>query len=206
MDHFTPPPPPPPAFWRRAEHLLNAKLVSKTSDLYHHPDSFYALDVCIHLIKKHTGLQVERVHKQGLNNPKGKNYLIASAAHCRCVVRYEYGGWVIKDNRQTYPVVQLSQHVSGAVYQVGDQFTETPYDRKIAIERERPSHSPAKEHEFPGNEGKTPAPHRQNTVFRIAKINGAKLTDINRNPNLAKATPSKKKQLKKKCTSAVNWV
>ena len=53
------------------------------------------------------------------------------------------------------------QHASGAVYQVGDQFTATRYDRKTTIKRERPSHSPAKEHAFPGNEGESPAPRRQ---------------------------------------------
>ena len=84
----------------------------------------------------------------------------------------------MEDNSRAYPAVSKlshffkTQHVSGAVYQVGDQFTGTWYDRKTAIERDRPSHGPAKEHEFPGNEGKSPAPHKQKTVFSIFKMNG----------------------------------
>ena len=96
---------------------------------------------------------------------------------CRCVGRDEDGRWDIKDNRRTYPVVKLryslnTQHPSGAVYQVGDQFTETRYDKKTTIERERPSHSPAKEHTFPGNEGESPAPRRQKPLFSIFKMSG----------------------------------
>ena len=45
----------------------------------------------------------------------------------------EDGNWVIKDNYWTYPVIKLSQflntqHASGAVYKVGDQFTKTRYE------------------------------------------------------------------------------
>ena len=71
----------------REKQLLYDKSVSRISDLYHHPDGFYAPEVIINLIKKHTGLEVERVHKKGLNNPEGKIYLIAGGKHYACVMR-----------------------------------------------------------------------------------------------------------------------
>ena len=91
---------------RNGQDSFNPRLppsVSQTSDFYHHPDSFYAVDVLINLTKKHTGLE--------------------PGARYRCVVRDVNGNWVIKDNSQTYQVVTLSQflniqHASGAVYQV----------------------------------------------------------------------------------------
>ena len=42
---------------KREEQLLYDKSVSKISDLYHHPDDFYAPNVIINLIKKHTCLE-----------------------------------------------------------------------------------------------------------------------------------------------------
>ena len=66
----------------------------------------------------------------------------------------------IPSSHQVKSILNI-QHASGAVYQVGDQFTETRYDRKAAIKRDRLSHSLAKEHDFPGNEGKSPVPRRQ---------------------------------------------
>ena len=77
----------------------------------------------------------------------------------------------IPSSHQVKSILNI-QHASGAVYQVGDQFTETRYDRKGAIERDRRSHHPANEHEFPGNEGKSPAPRGQKPDVRIFKING----------------------------------
>ena len=81
---------------------------SKISDVYHHPDGFYALDVLINLIQKQTGLGVERVHSEGLDIPEGRLYLIASGAHSRCIVRDEDGRWVIRYNR-TCPAVSIPQ-------------------------------------------------------------------------------------------------
>ena len=63
---------------KREEQLLYDNLASKVSDLYHHPDGFYAQDVLTNVIKKHTDLEVERLYKEGLNNPKVKIYFIIS--------------------------------------------------------------------------------------------------------------------------------
>ena len=88
-------------------------------------------------------------------------------------MRDEDGNWAFKYNYWTYLVIKLTQflntqHASGAVYQVGDQFTKTRYDRDTAIGRERPIRSPATEHALPGTEGKSPAPCRQITDFSIS--------------------------------------
>ena len=121
--------------------------------------------------------QAQRAQKEGLNNPEGKFYLIASGKHFTCVMGDEDGNWVTKDDDRTHPVSELSQFLntqqaSDAVHQVGDQFTVTWYDRKTATGRERPTHSPAKEHELPGNEGKSPAACRQRTDFSIFQLGG----------------------------------
>ena len=92
-----------------------------------------------------------------------------------------------------------TQHASGAVYQVGDQFTETRYDRNTATDRKRPIHSPAKEHEFPGNEGKRPAPRRQRTNFSNFQLGGGQpywgqtKTKPNQNHSAKKKATAKKK-------------
>uniref|UniRef100_A0A6U8MRL3 Uncharacterized protein n=1 Tax=Eutreptiella gymnastica TaxID=73025 RepID=A0A6U8MRL3_9EUGL len=153
---------------KREEQLLYDKSANNIHDLYHHPDGFYALDVMLNLIQKQSGLKVDRVHKEGLSDPKGKIYLIVSGAHYRCVLHDEDGRWVIKDNHRTFPIVNslsqflISQHASSAVYVIGNHFTKN--DLKSTNERERPKHSPVKALENPGEEGKSPAPQRQKTM------------------------------------------
>ena len=142
--------------------------------------------------------------KEVLINPEGKFYIIASGAHYRCAMRDEDGNWVIKDNHQTFPVIKLTQllnakHASGAVYQVGDQFTKTG-------PRERPSHSQAKEDGLSGNEkemkGKAQPPANRKIVkaFSIQ----AKPTGIKQHPNQTKTTHPKRQHPKgKQCPFSV---
>ena len=153
---------------KREEQLLYDKSVSSIRDCYHHPDGYYAIDVIINLIKEHAGIEVERAHGEELINLKGKIYLIASRNHYTCVIREEDGYWVEKDNGKTHPIVNLThflnaRNAAGAVYRVGDQSTETRFDQKTTNGRERPTHSPAKEDESRGAEGKSPAPRKQKT-------------------------------------------
>ena len=76
------------------------------------------------LMKQHTTLELERVEKEGFNNPREKFVLSqASADHYKCVMYDEDGNGVIKGNYRAYPVIKLSHffntvHASGVVYQV----------------------------------------------------------------------------------------
>ena len=118
-------------------------------------------------------------------------------------MRDEDGNWVIKDNHQTYPVIKLTQflntkHASGAVYQVGDQFTETRYDRKTATGRERPIHSPAEEHDCQEMKGKAQPSADRKLIPAISSQVKAKPTGIKQHPNQTKTTHTKKQHPKEK--------
>ena len=117
-------------------------------------------------------------------------------------MRDEEGNWVMKYSHKTFSIIKSTQflnaqHASGAVYQVGDQFTKTRYDRKTTTGRERPTHSPAKENELPGNEGKSPAPRRQKNNYGIFHPGQAYRDQTTPKPNQnhspEKATPEGKK-------------